>query len=347
MEIIIPNLETDKALLFAKEINELQMNALSVGENIVLIAEMDWVRPFGMLYTICSIKQLRRRYRNIDFYMRCNQNKNGVSYAAQMGFFKAISEMLPIGKEPGEAVGNENYVPVTELDFSEMCQASLLKGRFIDTEYLIEEKSSELALVLSRGNKEVHAILTYLIREILRNIEEHSGTHKCMICGQYWTDQTAEIAIIDEGEGILNSLRKNRIHRNYITTDEEALKCAIKAGISCSFRPDKRGGTSPSGLWENSGFGLYMAREICRSLSGRFTIVSGNCYLTINSNGYIRTGETMINGTAVKMSISTRNLNNSKLLIQKLAKNGEEQAKTIRNAFKKASIPSKGLINYY
>ena len=42
-------------------------------------------------------------------------------------------------------------------------------------------------------------LMTYLIREILRNIPEHAESHKAWICGQYWSDNTAEIAILDEG----------------------------------------------------------------------------------------------------------------------------------------------------
>ncbi len=90
-----------------------------------------------------------------------------------------------------------------------------------------------------------------------------------------------------------------------------------------------------------------MAREICRNLNGTFTIVSGNQYLSIFSNGHIYTGDTYIQGTAIRMNISTRNLGESKKLIQEIAAQGEEQAKTIRNAFKRASVPSKGLINNY
>ena len=51
-----------------------------------------------------------------------------------------------------------------------------------------------------------------------------------------WSDKTAEIAIVDEGIGIKESFRKNKIHREYIETDEDALELAIKAGISQAFQ---------------------------------------------------------------------------------------------------------------
>ena len=54
--------------------------------------------------------------------------------------------------------------------------------------------------------------------------------------------------------------------------------------------------------------------------------------------------DTHMKGTAVKMTMSVTRLSNANALIQQIAKEGQEQAKMIRNAFKAASTPSKGLI---
>ena len=207
----------------------------------------------------------------------------------------------------------------------------------------IEKKASALARILSRENKEIHAILTYLMREILRNIPEHSNSSVAWICGQYWSDNSAEIAIVDEGIGIRESLRKNPVHKEYIKTDEDALECAVRAGISQAFQPSKKNKSNDT--WSNSGFGLYMVSQICKELKGTFCLVSGKNYIWVQHDRESRIGKTNFNGTAVKISISTRELKNSKNIISKIAQQGEEQAKTIRNAFKKASIPSKGLMN--
>ena len=153
----------------------------------------------------------------------------------------------------------------------------------------------------------------------------------------------AEIAIVDEGIGIKNSLQNNVEHRKYIETDEDALKCAVKAGISQAFNPAKTNKSDDP--WANSGFGLYMVSEICRELAGSFCLASSSKYINSYSDGKIRIGDTAFQGTAVKITINTSQISNSKAIIEKIAKQGEEQAKTIRNAFKKASMPSRGLIN--
>lgn len=338
MPLEIPSLETIKALNFAKT-----LNGLVVDDPFTFLANMKWVRPFGMLLTACAIKQFREKFIDVPFYLECDNTKDGVSYASHMGFFKAISDKIDIGKEPGEANGNENYIPISEIDMHLIHDNEISNGRMIEMGDAIEIKASELAKILSRDNKEMNTLITYLIREILRNIPEHADSNKAWICGQYWADRTAEIAIVDEGIGIKKSLQRNVIHREYIHTDEDAIICAIKAGISQSFQPAKQNKSCDP--WANSGFGLFMVSEICKALQGSFCLASGEKYIYIYDNGHINLGDTFFQGTAVKMTISTKNLKRSQDIINQISIQGEQQARTIRNAFKKASIPSKGLMN--
>jgi len=156
-------------------------------------------------------------------------------------------------------------------------------------------------------------------------------------------DGTAEIAIVDEGIGILNSLQRNIIHRKFIKNDEDAITSAIKAGISQAFQPSRT--NSSTDPWANSGFGLYMVSEICKELQGSFCLASGTKFINIYSDETKNIGDTFLKGTAIKMTISTNCLKNSQDIIKKISNQGEIQARTIRNAFKKASVPSKGLMD--
>ncbi len=140
----------------------------------------------------------------------------------------------------------------------------------------------------------------------------------------------------------MKSLQRNEIHREYVNNDAEALTYAIKAGISQSFNPSKKNNSDD--YWTNSGFGLFMVSEICKELRGSFCLASGNKYLYIN-NGDTSVGDTYFSGTAVQIKISTSELVKDGDVINIISKRGEEQAKLIRNAFQKASKPSKGLID--
>lgn len=337
MQYDIQDLETLEALKFAKKINELEVN-----EPFVFNAKMNWVRPFGMLFAACAIKQFRSKYAEIPFRIEYDVDKSGISYAAHMGFFKTISDKLEIGNRPGEAMGNDNYIPITELDLHQIYSDTISKDKRLEMGDAIEIKSSELATILCRDDKEMHILFTYLIREILRNIPEHADSLKAWICGQYWANHTAEIAIIDEGIGVKKSLQRNKVHREYILCDKDAISCAIKAGISQAFLPAKPNLSEDP--WGNSGFGLYVVSEICKELQGSFCLASGEKYIKIDSDGTIRYGDTTFQGTAVKMTIVTNGLGRSKDIISKIARQGELQARAIRNAFKKASMPSKGLL---
>ncbi|CEO06592.1 Signal transduction histidine kinase [[Clostridium] sordellii] len=337
MEYTLKELNTDNSLQIAYNLGNLEVN-----EDFTFKAKLKWVRPFGMLLTSSSIKHMRRRHSDINFRLEY-YNTSGVDYAGHMGFFKSISEDINIGKLPGEANGNDNYIPITKLNFTQMHNEEIKNGNFVVMGDVVEKESSRLAKILSRDNKEMHILLTYLIREILRNIPEHADIEYASICGQYWSNETAEVAIIDDGIGIKKSLQKNRVHRGYIDTDEDALKFAIKAGISKAFQPSRQNKSEDQ--WANSGFGLYMVSEICKELEGSFILASGEKYVKIGKDGNIKFGDTSIQGTAVKITISTNRIVESEKIIRRIAKKGEEQAKHIRNAFKTASSPSKGIIN--
>lgn len=249
MEYTIPDLNTIGALSLAYEISKINFEAI---DKMILIANMGWVRPFGMLLTSIALKQLRNKHLDVPFQLQYDQSRTGFSYAAHMGFFKSISETIPIGNVPGGASGNDNYLPITKLDLIKLHSDEIAAGEYGTLGDSIEKEAAKLSRIICRHNAEMQALMTYLIREILRNIPEHAEESTAWICGQYWGNQTAEIAIVDEGIGIKKSLQRNPIHMVYATDDESALLYAIKAGISQAFDP--RRGNRSNDEWSNSGY---------------------------------------------------------------------------------------------
>lgn len=320
MEYTIPDLNTISALSLASEINKIDFDTV---DEMTLIANMGWVRPFGMLLTSIALKQLRNKHLDVPFQLQCDQSRTGISYAAHI------------------ASGNDNYLPITKLDLIKLHSDEIAAGEYGTLGDSIEKEAAKLSRIICRHNAEMQALMTYLIREILRNIPEHAEESSAWICGQYWNDQTAEIAIVDEGIGIKKSLQKNSIHRAYATDDESALSYAIKAGISQAFDP--RRGNRSNDEWANSGYGLYMVSEICKELGGTFCIASGGKCIYATDKG-IETIDTYLDGTAVKMTFPTDKLKSSHDIIREIAGRGECEARAIKNAFKKASHPFKGLI---
>ena len=336
MRIYVPDMELVGTLKFAHDIYEKVPN----DEVVFDFSQMRNFDPLPMLIMGATMRNYRMQYSEIPFRI---DGCEGKGYAGTMGFFKYISDSLEIGKMPGEANGSANYIPITPIKVDELQQYEISQGNYMVVGDLIEKEAGRLARIVDRGNTELHKLLTYLIREILRNTPEHAGTNTMWVCGQYWPSfELAEIAIADEGIGIYNSITQNHAHKEYITDNEKALQWALKAGISEAFRPSMKQKSSDE--WAKSGFGLYMVNEICKRLNGSFCIISYGNYMLIDNHG-IKYGETNFRGTAIRMRVPSKKISNAQTIISQIATQGELEAKTIRNAFKNASMPSKGLMS--
>ncbi len=337
MKINIPDLRKSNTIDFIKKLHEVDT---SYGMEIEFVFKSNWVDPYGLLLCCSSIKNFSEHNKTMPMKMTIS-DADSVGYAGHMGFFKYISKTILVGNLPGQAKGSENYVPITVIDFEELHREAIEAGDYGDMNDTIESEAKRLSKVLCRSDVNMQRLFTYIIREILRNTPEHSESNKAVICAQYWKNGKAEIAILDEGIGIKNSLRKNTVHKEYIITDLDALESAVKPGISQAFSPDKKNKSNDT--WSNSGFGLYMASEICKRLQGEFWITSGEKAIRINNSGTTEF-DTFFSGTAIGIKFNVSNLKNSQSLITEISKHGEEEAKSIRNAFKNASEPSKSLL---
>ncbi|MCY8045782.1 hypothetical protein MOC94_20015 [Bacillus haynesii] len=289
------------------------------------------VEPFGMLLVGSKIRNLVKKNKNIEF---SDINFKEKEYAAHMGFFQSVYQ--DYGKKPGEAAGSSKYVPITLLKVKELKLESYERKE--EVQETIERKSTQLAKVLSQGKKNLQEILAYSIRELIRNIVEHSTSETCWFAGQYWpTKNKVEIALLDEGVGITQALGFNP--NLTINDDRDALLLSIEPGISGRVFKHKgkmRGQTNS--IWDNSGYGLYVTSKICQE-GGNFLICSG-CYALAINDKYHRFFETNFKGTAIRMTLNTSRLNKfSTHLINDIVSEGERSART--NADKSVITASK------
>ncbi|MBQ8546036.1 MAG: ATP-binding protein [Clostridia bacterium] len=338
LKIIVPNLCTKNVLSFSNTLHDCEKNDTYFFD----VSKVSNYEPFSMLFTAAVIRQFceKRDLMPWDIQLRFLEDKD-YSYACHMGFFKAAG--FEEGKNPGEAHGSYSYIPLTKINIRDLNEESMQRGEFLEQGDIIEKKSAELARILAQSNDEMKKLFQFLIREAIRNIPEHAGTNDVWICGQYWWNRgIAEIAILDEGIGVFESLNKNIIHKSYISNNEDALRWAIKPGVSRAFNPAKEPNLKDP--WANSGYGLHMISEICKNTKGGWlTFVSNNNCLRIYSNS---TSLETVNfrGTALGIRVGTKNIKNAQAMIDEARLKGEATAKNIKNAFKSASLPSKGLM---
>lgn len=222
---------------------------------------------------------------------------------------------IKFGNAPGEAVGGANYVPITIIETQDILAEALSHGKEIGE--VIEGRAISLAQTLAYG--EYIEIFSFAIREIIRNVIEHSKSTNMAYCAQYWPNSYfAEIAILDTGIGIRSSLSRNS--KLEINDDYGALCLSLIPGISGNAHKFNTGN-----IWDNSGFGLYMVSRLCGN-NGNFYIGSGESGLYLSSKRKERI-ETKYSGTILKLGLTSIAPDNLRNLITRLNKDGDEIAR--------------------
>lgn len=274
--------------------------------------------PFSMLLLSSMLKNFKKTRPSGQ---RRSMNHENHGYAAHFGFFQSFG--LKHGNVPGQALGSSKYIPITELSVAEVCQEAF--DRYLEVGDVVEERATELAKILTQNDTDdLHDTLTYSIREIMRNVIEHSKSDSIYICAQHWPQRhEVEVGIVDNGIGVHAALTSNPSHD--CLDEKEALEFALMPGISGNPMAGK--GRSQ---WDNSGYGLYMTNRICRN-GGHFLICSGGHGIKLSLAGK-ENFETAFHGTAIRLFIDTRNLSNLRGQLAQFAAEGRAAAKELAGA---------------
>lgn len=235
--------------------------------------DVDFVTPGWMLLVTRAL----RSYRDDRPGTRCkvvDATSSAMTYAAHAGFFDSLG--IPWGRGVGEAQDSSTFLPITCRKVRDLFTNQPLTRPAGD---IIQEDSEKLAAILAQSRAGVlFDTLSYSIREIIRNVVEHSKAGEFLIAAQCWVATgAAEIAIADAGIGIAAGLRSNGKYSP--GDDAEALSLATQPGVSGTIVP-----RHSDDVWANSGFGLYMARGLAHGKQG-FTLASGTAALTSGDDG--------------------------------------------------------------
>lgn len=309
MTIKLPNrLDLKNTLAFLE-----QLNKNSEDELIFDWGNVSYAEPFGMLLIASIMRKLPELNPEI---LISDANLEGNTYLENMGFFKSFDQSY--GKSPGELEGNKNYIPIRYLKKKNIFSRSQeAREHFIET---IEKEANQIAKLLSQDNVNFSKFLTYPITEIMRNVIEHSEADLIWYSGQHWKSKgIVEVAILDEGIGIYNSLKKNR--KLKISSSKDAIKLALEPGISGNVSTIE----DENDPYKNTGFGLFMTSRFCRE-GGNFVIGSGEgIYFFEGSKEFFK--EIKYLGTFIRLRFQTKSL--EKLINRRaeIVKEGEKIAK--------------------
>lgn len=284
-------------------------------------SSMGRIEPFTMIYVAKLIREFNRA--NKDTVVVCSGYKEK-DYAANMAFFRAFG--LKHGREPNCTNGSPRFIPFTILRVKTIEEEASNEWKL--EQDIIETRSEQLAQVLAQEEtSDLVDSLMFSIREVIRNVYEHSKSRSLEYCAQYWPSyHCVEIAISDSGIGLKKSLIENPFIQVKSDSDaiQQALMPAISSKIYKGIRIDK------NDPWQNSGFGLYMISRLCR-LGGSFLICSGDHGVLLDKNGkqHINLGH-YCKGTVVRLVLNTKRLKSLSSMLNTFKIDGYEVAKKIK-----------------
>lgn len=278
-----------------------------------------WFPPFSMVLLAMHLRRFRERHAESNCSVT---NFDNHGYAAHMGFFKTFG--LDHGNAPGEAPGSSTYVPIQAVRRSELAEQVASK-KYAELGFAIEAKAAALSSILTLQTSGVlQDTLTYSIREILRNVFEHSEAEEVFICAQHWPNlHEVEVGIVDVGRGIKAGLAENPNFQ--FETHRESLHAALMPGVSGNIFAGKGDET-----WGNTGYGLYMTNRICRA-GGSFFICSGDAGLWLEGKRKVDVPSDL-QGTAVRLFLKTSQLSDLKDRLAGFHEDGIRAAKEIEGA---------------
>lgn len=325
MNISCPStFDTRSALQFVNLLENIRRSSTS-GNLMIDFSNVRYVYPFPTIVIAQALRTIiftREKNKLETAITGIGLGEAAIGYLKYFGFFKYIG--FDIGNGVDHSLGGAKYLPITTIKSSQI----MWKGHEMQQE--IDLKADRLASVIFPGDENVGPamMLSYSLREIMRNSFEHAGVDKCIAMGQRWYNGDAEIAIADEGCGIALALGK--VMR--LTSSEDAIRKALLPGITS-------GSVTGSGKWDNSGFGLYVVSELGKRY-GEFSIVSSDCLLT-SENGSMRAFNLPVVGTVVKLRVSTRDADYFPNILNQIVAEGEKISASVEGAVHSASKMSK------
>lgn len=280
--------------------------------------------PYAMVLLGISIRQISEKYNCLISYI--NFDADWLGYAKLFGFFKIAKK--PQSPDNFTLVAKDTYIPIQCLPVEDLeIDDDLVHAREVERMQAIGEDLAKRLINTEVGD--AYDTLSYLCREILRNIIEHSFSDRMYYAAQYYPKKNkVEVVVADEGEGLLAGLNQNP--KLYIEDDREAIKLALLPGISGrSHKYGRR--SSEEHVYRNSGYGLYLAHRICAE-AGSFVLISGTSGVMVNNSNrkYLSEFKFDFEGTFLRLSIDLDKLDGIEQKITKYRYEAEEIMKRTR-----------------
>lgn len=276
--------------------------------------------PFSLLFLSAKI----REFKNSNLGTKISfLNEAPHSYAARMHFFSMCGYKGVIQDEPDES--GKRFISITSVRLEQLINTP--EDKYKEIPDLIQIHADKIANMIIQDEdaaSDIFDVLSYSIREIFRNVFEHSEAGELFYCAQYWpTKNKVEVSICDLGIGIRKGLGLNPNFR--FQTDKEAIEHSLLPGVSGRTHLPR-----VSETWFNSGYGLYMTHRLARH-GGNFVLASGKSAVGL-STASKRNYAASFNGTAIRLNFDVDKIGDVQDRLSEFREDGARLAAQIKGS---------------
>jgi len=306
-------------------LNELLRREKEISGFIFTFENLRWIDPSGAVIFLETIDNLKEHNIYIEFEP-IDETRSAVSYGVNIGIFQRLGLSESTSKEKGET-----YLAPTKITLDDV--SNLLSDVNQNIEYYFEFISDEISKKILRYNKllydkRIKKLFIYVIRELIRNIFDHSKTNYYYYGSQFIpSTNTVELVIADRGVGLKNTIPFDSEEKWFgQDTAENAIKKAFMPGVTAA---SNHGYASDDYL--NSGFGLAMVRSLISKADGILSVATSEKSITFANKKY-RMMDCNIQGTVIRLRVDLKRL--SMVDFNKQLDLVSKEAQSLDNSFK-------------
>jgi hypothetical protein len=301
--INVINMKYDKMMKMTKYLDEKSYYANEADNLKFHFSSLNFIEPAGAIIFLSTIDRLKEDGVSYELEPIKDIKRDAISYGETMGIF----QKLGLSDAHSSSQGT-NYIAPTKVVLSELFDSLHGQNKSIETYY--DDISAKIVSKVLRGlafhaNEAVRDLFEFVVREMIRNIFDHSQTNHFYYGSQlYPAVNSVEVVIADVGLGLLKTVPFD-IEDTWFDepTHEDAIRKAMIPGLSAfsnhAYAPED---------YKNSGYGLALVRRIIEKTDGVFSIASGKKAITYSLSGE-SVEECDIKGTLIRMRINLSGLN--------------------------------------
>jgi|SRR5699024_648035 len=300
-KIAIRNMKYDNMIKMNNTVHQLIQNDQELSSFTFTFDNLKWIDPSGAVILMETITNLKKHNILIEFEP-LDTSSSAISYGLNMGIFQELGLSEYTSKEEGNT-----YLAPKKVTRDEV--SDFLSAVNENIEYYFECISDKISKKVLRYNellydKRLSKLFTYVIRELIRNIFDHSEADYYYYGSQFIPSTSeVELVIADSGVGLKNTIPFNDEEKWFDKdTAENAIEKAFIPGITAE---SNHGYASANYL--NSGFGLAMVKQLVLSAKGTLSLATSDKTITFFNNSK-RSDNCNIQGTIIRIRVDLEKL---------------------------------------